>query len=133
MLDRQLVFTQLVEIACIRDTISYYELAALFGLDFHKAADRVELSNVLNEISIQEDSLGRPLLSAVVVHPETGYPSQGFFLLARELTYNHFDDERSYYYRELKRVHDFWESNIPAALTFPFILVGDRQLLNSNP
>jgi hypothetical protein len=121
MLDRQRVSAYLVNIACARKVISYHALAAQFDLDFGNAAHRSQLTNLLNEISMQENAEGRPLLPAVVVRPETGYPSQGFFLLARELTYNHFGDERSYYYHELQRVHDFWQANIPATQTIPYM------------
>jgi hypothetical protein len=63
-----------------------------------------------------------------VVYPEIGYPSQGFFLLARELTYNHFGDERSYYYYELNRVHDFWRMHIPATQTIPYMFARGHEI-----
>jgi hypothetical protein len=70
------------------------------------------ISRSLDEISCSENAKGRPLLSAVAVLPEIGYPGKGFFLLARELGQNPYCDDRSFYSYELKRVHEYWRSRV---------------------
>ena len=107
------VYDRLIEVACAGRTVSLYEIAEFLGMDASKILDRRKISHLLNQISYRENSAGRPLLSAVVVLPEIGYPEKGFFLLARELGFNRFGDERSYYLYELKRVHEYWSLHIP--------------------
>ena len=128
MVDHRLVYDRLTAIACARKVISYYALANEYGLDYHSTEHREALSHILSEISLRENAEGRPLLSAVAVYPEIGYPGREFFLLARELGFNNFDDDRSYYYHELKRVHNFWQMNIPATQTFPYMIIGDHEV-----
>ncbi len=121
MVNDQLIYDRLVDVARAGKTISYCEVAGLLGLDVERPQDRAQLSRILDDISYRENAEGRPLLSAVVVLPEIGYPGKGFFLLARELEANTFSDERSFYYYELKRVHAYWKMQTPeySALTFP--------------
>ncbi len=116
----RLVYDRLIEVACAGRTISLYEIADLLKLDASKSQDRRKVSYMLNQISYRENSAGRPLLSAVVVLPEIGYPEKGFFLLARELGFNRFGDERSYYLYELKRVHEYWAIHVPEPAAVPY-------------
>ena len=102
MVNDQLVYDRLVDVARKGKTIPYCDIAGLLGLDVTIPEDRTEIMRVLDNISYKENAEGRPLLSAVAVLPEIGYPGKGFFLLARELEANDFSDERSFYYFELK-------------------------------
>lgn len=124
----QQTYERLVETACSGRTITYDDLAREIGLDILNCDDRQELVRILEAIAFRENAAGRPLLTAVVVIPEIRYPGKGFFILARELGFNHFDDERSYYHYELKRVYDFWEENVPAFATVPYMQVGKYEV-----
>jgi len=103
-----ILYNRLTEVARLGRTIGRDEVAGLLGLDLASPADRKDLIRILDNISYKENAAGRPLLSAVVVLPEIGYPGKAFFLLARELGLNHFGDDRSYYYYELRQVHEYW-------------------------
>ena len=110
--NERFVYDQLVQAAGAGKRVSYQDMASVIGLDIERPRDRQEIYQVLNHISSGENLAGRPLLSAVVVHPEIGYPEMGFFLLARELGLDLFCDERSFYYHELKKVYEFWATGI---------------------
>ena len=118
---KEIQYQQLIELACCGKNISYNALAALVGLDVSQPADREELIQNLDDIAYRENCEGRPLLTAVVVRSEIPYPGKGFFILARELGFNQFDDERSYYEYELKKVYAFWRQHIPAFQTRPYM------------
>jgi len=95
------------------ETVAYYgQIAPLADLDMSRADDRNEISQILDEISAHEHSLGRPLLSAVVVHApgegSGGLPGSGFFKLARRLGVQRGQDNVTFFARELIRVHDAW-------------------------
>jgi len=107
------VYDRLVQTACAGRRVSYKDTAGSIGLDFECPRDRQEIYQILNQISSCENLAGRPLISAVVVHPDIGYPEMGFFLLARELGLNQICDERSFYYHELNKVYRFWAAGIP--------------------
>jgi hypothetical protein len=104
------VYDRLVQVANEGKRVTYPELAGSIGLNVEYPLDRQCIFRTLNEISCAESLAGRPLISAVVVHPNIGYPEMGFFLLARELGLNLFCDERSFYYHELNKVYEFWKT-----------------------
>lgn len=101
------VYEWLVRTAQAERVITITEITGQLGLHGKNEPYR-ELDGVLTDISCSENAQGHPLLSAVVVLPGIGYPGMGFFLLARELGVNTCCDERSFFYHELKRVHEFW-------------------------
>ncbi len=128
MVKDELVYDCLVDVAHAGKTISYHDLAENFGLNMTRRQDRKELILILSDICCKESCQGRPLLSAVVVMPEIGYPERGFFVLARELCANPGCDDRSYYDYELKRVHEYWRMHIPAKKTVPYMTVKNREV-----
>jgi len=128
MVNDQLVYDRLVDVARKGKTVSYCDIAALLGLDVSDPKDRSEIMRVLDDISYKENAEGRPLLSAVAVLSEIGYPGKGFFLLARELEANDFSDERSFYYYELKRVHEYWKNRTPQYRSPALPLVRSREI-----
>jgi hypothetical protein len=109
MVDTKVVYEHLVETAKGGKTISYHAVGQVIGLCADDPCERMIIGRVLDEISCSENAQGRPMLSAVVVLPEIGYPGKGFFLLARELGLNTYCDDRSFYAHELKRVHEYWK------------------------
>ena len=115
-----ILYDRLIEVAHLGKTIGRDEVAGLLGLDPTSPADRKELIRILDNISYKENAAGRPLLSAVVVLPEIGYPGKAFFLLARELGLNQFGDDRSYYYYELRHVHEYWKQRQPQPTPFTY-------------
>jgi hypothetical protein len=65
--------------------------------------------SLLGEVSDEEDSIGRGMLSAYVVSSETGPPRAGFFELANKLGRT-FDDRLAFWVQEVKRVGDAWRN-----------------------
>lgn len=128
MTDQDYVYNQLIEVARSGRTISYGEVASWLGRDINKPEDCAEILRILNNIAYREYAAGRPLLSAVVVRPEIGYPGMGFFLLARELGFNNNADERSYYGYELKKVHTYWKKYLPVSQTVPYVPVDQHKV-----
>jgi hypothetical protein len=80
---------RLVEVAgSAKGTIAYSELAAGIRSIRFQAQDH-PFHALLGQISVEEDGLGRGMLSVVVVHKGgDGTPGQGFFELATELGRN---------------------------------------------
>ena len=65
--------------------------------------------SLLGEVSDEEDSIGRGMLSAYVVSSETGPPRAGFFELATKLGRT-FDDRLAFWVEEMKRVDEAWRN-----------------------
>jgi hypothetical protein len=107
------VYRKLIEVARNGKTTTYEAVADMLGLNVDDPEDRNEIGRILSEISCQENAEGRPMLSAVVIIPEVGYPGKGFFLLARDMgAMSSSLDDRSFFAVELKRVHQYWMSEV---------------------
>ena len=105
------IYERLKEVARARTVTHYSDIAPLAGLDMDLPPDRYEIGAILDDINRRERELGRPMLSAVVVHKETLVPGQGFFTLARALGLFVGDDRDRFYIEELRKVHDWWVSH----------------------
>lgn len=94
----------LVEVATRGETITYTELAKRAGLtwDHKNSNDRKLIGQLLGEVSVQEYSRGRPLLTAVVVRKGEDLPGPGFWGL------QDFPQTTEFCETEQRRVHDFW-------------------------
>jgi hypothetical protein len=123
MVNEKAVYDRLVQVAQAGKTIAYHEIAQVMGLNAEDPYDRLSIARTLDDISCSENAQGRPLISAVVVLPEIGYPGKGFFLLARELGLNTYCDDRSFFPHELKRVHEYWKENLPEFSTSVYLPV----------
>ncbi|MCK6565123.1 MAG: hypothetical protein L6Q80_10280 [Dehalococcoidia bacterium] len=98
-------------VAAHRRTITYAEVAEPLGLDMGWPPDRDALAGILGDISAHEHRNGRPLLTAVVVLAESGFPGGGFFDLARATGHMAAHEDRlACFVRELTAVHDYWAS-----------------------
>jgi hypothetical protein len=113
----QKIYEHLKQVAKNGDIVSYGTIASMLGLDTNNQADRNKLSEVLGDISRHEDSLGHPLLSAVVTFKDIPYPGDGFFEMARECQNknNRYEghtnmDELEFFTQQLKRVHELWKN-----------------------
>lgn len=105
------IYEKLKEVAR-KVTVTYYsDIAPMAGLDMNLPNDRYEIGAMLDDINRHERELGRPMLSAVVVHKESLMPGQGFFTLARALGLFVGNDRDKFYIQELRKVHDYWASH----------------------
>lgn len=95
----------MARVASRRGMITYGELfgrsVTAIGLPPHDP----RVSHFLDEISTEEDAVGRGMLSAVVVHKHGDMePGDGFFDLATRLGRT-FRDRQAFWVDELHRVH----------------------------
>lgn len=104
----------LIDIARAKKTTSYSELVAVcrLSLDLSLDRDRAELGRILGDISNEEHAHGRPLISAVAVLSDTGFPSDGFYRLAETLGYGTAKQlERAYFgVKEMNKCSEFWRN-----------------------
>lgn len=89
-------------------TITYVDLTRRIQAIAFSPTDYA-FHSLLSEVSKDEDSAGRGLLSALVVRKEDGLPGQGFFDLARELGRD-FTDETRFWTDELRVVFSKWQA-----------------------
>ena len=106
--ETQAIYEELIRVARARVYVNYLDIAPLAGLNMALPQDRIELGNILDDISLAEHNAGRPLLSAVVIRIDKNMPGNGFFVLARSLGLHGGGDNLLYWLAELKRVHDHW-------------------------
>jgi molybdopterin synthase catalytic subunit len=87
--------------------IPYSNLVEQIAAVTFQAYDQ-RLFHLLGEISVEEDSAGRGMLSVVVVHKRGDMqPGPGFFILGQHLGYNTKDLLR-FWIEQLKKVHAIW-------------------------
>ena len=104
----QALYERLCNVARRGQVTRYSDVAPLLDLDMSNAADRDQISILLDEVSRHEHGLGHPLLSAVVIHMDDNIPGNGFFTLATQLGLFGGGDRFMYFVEELRRVHDHW-------------------------
>ena len=91
--------------------IAYSELlnkVSSLRLELEQPDHRSVMAEMLGEISLAEDKVGRGMLSALVVH-KTGdmVPGQGFFHYA-EVLGRDISDKVACWVREIHKVYDCW-------------------------
>jgi hypothetical protein len=86
----QKVYWDLSQAAQYHGYVTYQEIAQMMGLHISGNYMGKELGQILGEISLEEHSQGRPMLSAIAVG-SNGLPGEGFFKLAKDLEYQ-FED-----------------------------------------
>jgi hypothetical protein len=99
----------LVRVARGREVIAYSDLTArVQSISFLPTDQRFFF--LLREISADEHTAGRGMLTAVVVHKAGDYkPGPGFFELARSLGLDAGDTDRLWI-EQINKVHDYWSS-----------------------
>ena len=102
------LYQKLIETAKNRQTITYGEALSMFNMNTSSPAHRSMIGWMLAEISKQEVKEGRPMLSVLVVLPETGIPDVDSFALASELGLHKSGDDQGFFEGELKRVFAYW-------------------------
>ena len=113
----QQIYSTLVQLAQTDQLTSYSDIAPLADLDMNVEADRQQMSTILEEIARFEQSNGRPMLTAVVIHRglHRGYdnnPGEGFFSIAHKLNlFNGSRDEidrATFWARQVAKVFAHW-------------------------
>lgn len=103
------IYTELIKAAKYRGTITYQEIAKIVGLPMSGSHMGSEIGKILGEISEDEVSNGRPMLSAIAVSVQ-GTPGQGFFGLAKQLgKLNDGDNEDAFWQAEYQAVYETWK------------------------
>jgi hypothetical protein len=104
-----LAYAELVTAAKYRGTVTYQEIAKLLGWPVVGNWMGKEIGQLCGEISEDEVTDGRPMLSAIVVNT-MGTPGPGFYALARQLGRLADDaDEKKFWQDERQSVHDTWK------------------------
>jgi hypothetical protein len=86
--------------------MSYSDLVSqITAVDFQPYDKR--LNHLLGRLSLEEDTAGRGVLTAIVVHKHDMQPGSGFFEMAAFLGRDTSNHERCWV-DELNSVHDIW-------------------------
>jgi hypothetical protein len=104
----EILYQKLIEAAKSRQTITYGEVLSMFNMNTSSPAHRSMMGWMLAEISKHETAEGRPMLSVLVVLPDTGIPDVDTFALASELGLHKSGDDQGFFEGELKRVFAYW-------------------------
>ncbi|WP_030756600.1 MULTISPECIES: hypothetical protein [unclassified Streptomyces] len=90
--------------------LSYGDLSRELGrLGHHVPAHEGPMPHLLEGASVRESPDGSlPLLSALVVLKDSGWPSGGFFKPARRTPYNRPGDDVSLWGREIRRLTEHY-------------------------
>ena len=107
------VLAELVRAAQYRGLTTYQDIAVIMGLPTQGSYMGSVTGHVLGEISEDEVSAGRPMLSAVAVSVE-GKAGPGFFDLARKLhRLGSSEDEPAFWERERHAAYAAWRRPLP--------------------
>lgn len=106
--------SKLIEVARRKGRIAYSELVECIQSINIEAHDQ-RLFHLLGEISVEENRLGRGMLTAIVVH-KTGdmQPGPGFFQLANSLGKD-TTNILTCWIKEFNKVHDYWANKAPCS------------------
>lgn len=110
-----LIYAELIRAARYRGTVTYQEMADLIGIQTFGAYMGKHIGDIIGVISEQEVKYGRPMLSAIVVTVE-GWPSTGFYVLARELGKLHGTsdaEEEKFFRSEQQAIYATWKQTFP--------------------
>jgi hypothetical protein len=110
------VYSVLIAAARYRGTVTYQELALEIGFPLEGNYMGAEIGHLLGEISEDEHSNGRPMLSAIAIGT-SGYPGPGFFQFARQLgklTGETPDSEKAFWEAERRLLYETWRKPIPS-------------------
>lgn len=103
-----LVYSELITAARYRGTVTYQEIAKLIGLPLTGNYMGSELGKILGEISEDEVSHGRPMLSVIAVDVK-GFPHKGFYTWAKELGRQTDQTDEQFLADEEKAVYETWK------------------------
>lgn len=104
------IHSVLIEVAKYKRTIAYSDLVSKIRC-VNLEAESHALAALLDEISSEENTAGRGMLSVVVVHKHGDMkPGHGFFSLAKNLG-REVSDYDEFWVKELERVHEYWSKS----------------------
>ena len=109
------VRAEMIKAAKREDTILYTDIASIMGLPSSGHYMSREVGHMSGEISEDEHSQGRPMLSAVAVSVRTRIPGSGFFDLARslgKLQDSSGQAERHFWEEEKVAVYVAWQEDL---------------------
>jgi hypothetical protein len=108
-----LVYCRLLTAAQYRGTVTYQEIAKILRLPMKGSHMGREIGWILGEISEDEHTAERPMLSAVAVNVGGG-PGPGFFAFARELGIlsSEPSEERRFWEAEREKVYSTWAEDL---------------------
>ena len=102
------VLCALVQVTDGGETTRYAKMAAIMGITYGGQAMGSKVGSLLNKICEAEVTLGRPMLSAVVIGYR-GRPGAGFYTIARRLDrMKPGEDEVSFWRDEVGAVYAAW-------------------------
>lgn len=106
------VYCLLIAAAETRSTVHYSDVADLMHLPHTGSYTGAMVGKMLAEIADREQSLGRPMLSAVVVSSTNQQPGPGFYTIAQQLGFIAPDasaqERKAFWVSERDRVYDVW-------------------------
>lgn len=106
------VYCLLIGAAQARQTVHYRDIADLMGLPHMGNYTGLMTGRMLGDIVTREQSLGRPMLSAVVVSSTNEQPGSGFYALAEQLGLIAPDasaqERKAFWERERDQVYEVW-------------------------
>jgi hypothetical protein len=103
-----LVYAEMITAAKYRGTVTYQEIAKIMSLPLQGSHMGKEIGWILGEISEDEVTNGRPMLSAIAVNVKFE-PGPGFFTLARDLNKLQDEDEDAFWNKERQLVYEKWK------------------------
>jgi hypothetical protein len=104
------VYAGLIAAAKSRGIFTYAEISQILGITRSGKYMSNQLNKILSEISEDEVSAGRPMLSAIATGVKK-FPGPGFFALAKELgRMAAGEDEGEFWKRECQAVYDAWKA-----------------------
>lgn len=108
----------LIDISNKKGIVRYQDLCDACGLNLdmrNEPADRLEIGNILDEISTFEYENKRPLLSAVVIKRD-GEEGDGFYKLCERLgrtsDWRKLKQDEVFTTEEIKECHKFWSNPV---------------------
>lgn len=106
------VYCRLIRAAEERSIVHYRDVADLMNLPHVGNYTGLMTGRMLGEIVMREQSMGRPMLSAVVVSSTNEQPGSGFYGIAEELDLIAPDasaqERKAFWESELDRVYEAW-------------------------
>ncbi len=108
-------YSELINAARHRGTVTYQELAHVVGLPIRGNHMAKQIGNLLGAVSFNEVENGRPMLSAIGVNVKS-YAGEGFFNLARQLGLLNSDypaDEADFWKSQVDQIYEIWKQTFP--------------------
>lgn len=111
-----LIYSELINAARYRGTLTYQEIAKIVGLPSRGSHMGHEIGFLIGGISENEVAHGRPMLSAIAVGV-SGEPGEGFYSWAERLKGIKLDTpeaQRQFWRQEKEAVYETWKIDLQA-------------------